>query len=92
MAKKSNNKSRRYEAVFIKKSPVTARAGKMVYIRKDFHETIYRLCSILNEKGISLSGYIDNVLAHHFEVHGDEITRLYNEKIQGINIIKKTQT
>ena len=91
MTKKSNNKSRRYEAVFTKKSPVTARTGKMVYIRKDFHETIQWICKVIGENEVSLSGYIDNVLKHHFETYENEINRLYDDKIKQVNIIKKVK-
>jgi len=91
---KEENKRRRgkeqdYETLFVKESEVTARTGKMVYIRRDFHDTIQSVCRVIGGSGVSLSGYIDNVLAHHFETYGGEITRLYNEKHKGINLSKK---
>lgn len=80
-----------YETLFIKPSAITARTGKMVYIRKDFHDSIKALCSVLESEGITLSGYIDNVLANHLNLYGNEMTRLYNEKHKGINIHKNQE-
>ncbi len=73
-----------YEALFIHGSPVTARTGKMVYIRTEFHDTIQRIVQVIGDNALSLSGFIDNVLAHHFDTYEAEITRLYEMKHRGI--------
>ena len=78
-----------YESLFIRESVMTARKGNLVYIRADFHDTLKALCSVLGNDGITISGYIDNVLAHHIETYGDDMNRLYNEKHKGLNINKK---
>lgn len=89
--KKKNRKQQSYEALFVKESGITARTGKMVYIRREFHSTIQSVCQVIGGNEVSLSSFIDNVLAHHFETYGNEITRLYNEKHKGINIIKNSE-
>lgn len=89
--RRKRGKEQDYESLFVKESPVTARTGKMVYIRREFHDTIQAVCRVVGENEVSLSGYIDNILAHHFETYGGEITRLYNEKHKGINIIKNIE-
>lgn len=78
-----------YETIFIREPRTVARAGKTTYIRQEFHDTIQSVCRVIGDGKVSLSGYIDNVLAHHFDTYGGEITRLYNEKHKGINILKK---
>ncbi len=78
-----------YETLFIREPRTIARMGKMVYIRQEFHDTIQSVCRVIGDGKVSLSGYIDNVLAHHFDTYGGEITRLYDEKHKGINILKK---
>ncbi len=50
----------------------------------------FKPCQIIGDNQVSLSSFIDNVLAHHFNTYGNEITRLYNEKHKGINILKNT--
>ena len=45
----------------------------------------------MESEGITLSGYIDNVLANHLNLYGNEMTRLYNEKHKGININKNQE-
>jgi Protein of unknown function (DUF3408). len=87
--RRKRNRESDYESVFIRESSVTARTGKMVYIRKDFHDTIQWICKVIAESEVSLSGYIDNVLKHHFDTYEEEIKRLYGDKIKRVNIIKK---
>ena len=90
-SRRRKGKEQDYETLFIKASAITARTGKMVYIRKDFHDSIKALCSVMESEGITLSGYIDNVLANHLNLYGNEMTRLYNEKHKGININKNQE-
>jgi hypothetical protein len=89
--KKKNKIQQSYETLFVKKSTLIAREGKMVYIRREFHNTIQAVCQVIGNNEVSLLSFIDNVLAHHFETYGDEISRLYDEKHNGINIIKNTE-
>ena len=87
--RRRRSKEQDYETLFIREPQTVARTGKMVYIRREFHDTIQSVCRVIGNGDVSLSGYIDNVLAHHFDTYGAEIIRLYNEKHKGINILKK---
>lgn len=69
-----------YETLFIKESNVTARLGKSVYIRREYHDRILKIIQVIGSNEISLFSYIDNVLAHHFDTFQDDITILYNQK------------
>jgi Protein of unknown function (DUF3408). len=73
-------KQQDYEPLFIKESNVTARLGKTVYIRKEFHDRILRIIQVIGNNEVSLFSYIDNVLVHHFDSFQDEITESYNNK------------
>ena len=73
-----------YESLFIRESTVTARLGKTVYIRKEFHDRILKIVQVIGGNEISLFSYIDNVLAHHFENFQDDITEAYNQKNSSI--------
>ena len=73
-----------YDTVFICGSNVTARLGKQVYIRKEYHERIQLILRVIGKDEVSLFSYIDNVLAHHFETYQAEITELYNEHNRSI--------
>ncbi len=72
-----------------RESTVTARTGKMVYIRNEFHDTLKALCNVFANDGITLSGYIDNVLAHHIDTYEAEMNRLHDGKYKGLNLNKK---
>jgi hypothetical protein len=66
-----------YEALFIRESNVTARLGKTVYIRKEFHDRIQKIVQVIRGNEVSLFSYIDNLIAHHFEMFQDDIIELY---------------
>jgi hypothetical protein len=69
-----------YEALFIRESNITARLGKTVYIRKEFHDRIQKIVRIIGADEVSLFSYIDNLIAHHFEMFQDDITELYRQR------------
>jgi hypothetical protein len=73
-----------YETLFIKESNITARLGKTVYIRKEFHDRIHKIVQVIGGNEVSLFSYIDNIIAHHFEVFQDDIVQSYNQKNSNI--------
>jgi hypothetical protein len=80
--KKIKVKNRKdYVALFIKESNTVARLGKTVYVRKEFHDRIQKIVQVIGNNEVSLSGYIDNVLALHFENYKEDISQLYRQKI-----------
>ena len=75
-------KQQEYESLFIRETDLPpARFGKSVYIRKDYHDRISQIISVIGSNEVSLFGYIDNVLTHHFENFGDEITQSFKKNI-----------
>lgn len=69
-----------YEALFFKTSEVKTRNGKVVYIRKEFHDRILKIVRVIGENDLSLFSYLDNVLEYHFTMFQDDITQLYRKK------------
>ena len=55
-----------YRRLFIREPEVKARAGKMAYVRPEFHDRIMRITRVIGHDRLSLSAYIDHVLTHHF--------------------------
>jgi hypothetical protein len=82
--KRKRNRGQDYEALFIRESNITARLGKTVYIRREFHDRIQKIVQVIGENEVSLFSYIDNLIAHHFEMFQDDIVRLYNRKNNSI--------
>jgi hypothetical protein len=70
-----------YENLFIRESNVTARLGKTVYIRKEFHDRILKIVQVVGGNEVSLFSYIDNVLAHHFDAFQEDISQAYKQNI-----------
>jgi hypothetical protein len=71
-----------YESLFIRESDLPpARFGKSVYIRKEYHDRISQIISVIGVNEVSLFGYIDNVLTHHFENFGNDITQSFKKNI-----------
>jgi hypothetical protein len=81
--KKKRNKQD-YETLFIRDSNITARLGKTVYIRKEFHDRIQKIVQVIGENELSLFSYMDNLITHHFDMYQDDIVRLYNQKNNNI--------
>ncbi|MBA5630358.1 DUF3408 domain-containing protein [Moheibacter lacus] len=79
--KKQNNN---YEELFFKKSETSARNGKTVYIRPEFHDRLNRIVQVIGEDKTSIYAYLDNLLEYHFEEFGDQIVKSYNEKYKPI--------
>ena len=78
--KKANRKE--YESLFIRESDLPpARYGKSVYIRKEYHDRISQIISVIGAKEVSLFGYIDNVLTHHFENFNEEIIQSFKKNM-----------
>jgi hypothetical protein len=73
-------KEKDYKSLFIKQSDETARAGKTVYVRGEFHERIRKIVQVIGENEVSIYSYIDNLIAYHFEMFQDDIVRIYNQK------------
>ena len=77
--RKSRNKEPDYRSLFLKEATIPARIGKTVYIRKEYHERIQLILRVIGKDEVSLFSYIDNVLAHHFDMFQEEIKRLYEQ-------------
>jgi Protein of unknown function (DUF3408). len=79
---KTNRKkvTKDYKSLFVKQSDKTARLGKTVYIRREFHDRILRITQVIGDNEISLFSYIDNVLVHHFDSFQEEIMKSYKNK------------
>jgi hypothetical protein len=70
-----------YESLFMRETDLPpARFGKSVYIRKEYHDRISQIVSVIGGNEVSLFGYIDNVLMHHFDNFKDDIIRSFKKK------------
>ena len=54
-----------YVRLFIHESPVCARLGKTIYLRKEFHERIQKIVQTIGNNEMSIFSYVDNVLEQH---------------------------
>lgn len=79
-SKRKKNKAQEYETLFFKDAAIKTRSGKVVYIRKEYHDRILKIVRVIGENEFSLFGYLDNLLEHHFNTYQDEITELYRKK------------
>ena len=83
--RRRKGKTQDYESLFIRTANgITAREGKTVYIRKQYHDRILKIVQVIGGNELSLFSYLDNVLEHHFASFQEEITTLYNRKNEGI--------
>lgn len=73
-----------YQSTFMQESSTTARSGKLVYVRKDYHERILRIIRVIGKDKFTLFGYIDRVLTRHFTEYEDEIKDLYKKSYEEV--------
>lgn len=67
-----------YEEQYLK--PVEIDRRRCVYIGKRNHAVLTALIRSLNHKGLTVGGYIDNVITEHLEKHKAEINHLYRRE------------
>ena len=48
-----------YETCFFRKAKSTTRNGKVVYIRKEFHERMMKIVQVIGENDYTLFDYLD---------------------------------
>ncbi|MBP1164560.1 MULTISPECIES: DUF3408 domain-containing protein [Chryseobacterium] len=73
-----------YDEKFLKYHTMSKRGDKSIYIRPEYHERLTRIIQIIADDQIPLYAYLDNILAHHFEMFEKEITEDFNNKYRPI--------
>lgn len=68
-----------YEEVFLQRKASVPR--RQTYISIEIYDKILRFLPVLT-RGMSVTAYIDNVLAHHLDLYKDEINEMYYIKTQ----------
>ena len=68
-----------YEAVFLQRKAGVPR--RQTYISSHLYEKILHFLPVI-AGGLSITGYIDNILTHHLEQYRDDINELYERKSQ----------
>lgn len=79
-SKKARGKLEQYEELFFTESLESARLGKGITIRPEFHENIMEILHLLGDTQVTLFSYVDNILAHHFETYEAELDEFYKER------------
>ncbi|MEJ8598823.1 DUF3408 domain-containing protein [Riemerella anatipestifer] len=73
-----------YESLFFSSGETSARNGKSVYIRPEFHRRIVQIVQIIGEDKISIYNYLDNLLEDHFNRYEKEIKKAFKDKYKPI--------
>ena len=75
-----------YESTFVCESNVTARLGKQVYIKKEFHDRIQKILHVVGGNEVTIASYLNNVLTYHFEQFQDDIVEAFNRHLKSYNL------
>lgn len=67
---------------FVKRTELPLRSPKTAYVRPAYHARIMRILSTIHKGELSLSGYIDHVLTHHFLYFEDAIRTVYGRELE----------
>ncbi len=74
----------KYQELFLINEFPSSRAGKVVYIRPEFHEVLLRITQLAKEEKTTLYSYLDNILKQHLQQYRSEITQYFNDKFKPI--------
>lgn len=79
----SDDGAEQYMDTFIRIKSLNFRKGPgQALIHKDIHTVLNRIVNIIGDNEISVSQYVNNVLAQHLEQYSELITKLLTEKFQ----------
>lgn len=81
---KKGESEEEYWELFIREVEMAARSGKLVYVRKEYHDRILRIIRVIGKDKLSLFGYIDHVLTQHFDEYEDVIKKLYKKHYEEV--------
>lgn len=71
-----------YESLFIRETPITGRKEKTTYLRSKFYRKIQDVILCYDNPNLSVFGYIDTVLAHHFDLYEQEIREILKRRFE----------
>ncbi|MDX4973913.1 DUF3408 domain-containing protein [Myroides odoratimimus] len=74
----------KYQELFLINDFPSTRAGKVVYIRPEYHEVLLRITQLAKEEKTTLYSYLDNILRQHLKEYNQEITQYFNDKFKPI--------
>ncbi|MEK6511201.1 DUF3408 domain-containing protein [Myroides odoratimimus] len=74
----------KYQELFLINDFPSTRAGKVVYIRPEYHEVLLRITQLAKEEKTTLYSYLDNILKQHLKEYSSEITQYFNNKFKPI--------
>ena len=78
--KKRSSMNLDYSDTFLARYELASRQG--LHLEKETIATIKRIIYSIGDERITVSGFVENVLRHHFEFYKDEVNRLHEEKLQ----------
>lgn len=81
---KKENSIIKYQDLFLINDFPSTRAGKVVYIRPEYHEVLLRITQLAKEEKTTLYSYLDNILKQHLKEYSQEITQYFNDKFKPI--------
>lgn len=75
-----------YDGTFVREANITARLGKQVYIKKEYHDRIQKMLHVIGGNEVSIASFLHNVLSHHFTLFQDEIAESFNRHMKDYNL------
>lgn len=67
-----------YGSTYLQRNEIKTR--QCVYISREVHNKVSKIVNVIADKEITVGGYIDSVLALHFEQHRDAINEMYKRQ------------
>lgn len=75
-----------YDGTFVCEANITARLGKQVYIRKEYHDRIQKILHIIGGNEVTIASFLDNVLTHHFTLFQEDIAESFKRHMKSYGL------
>ena len=69
-----------YRETYFQKVELTDR--QPLYVSRTTHEKLMRIVTVIGERKVTVSSYVENILLRHFDQYQDEINALYESHFQ----------
>lgn len=84
--KRKSKSNQSYEERFLLSVDPASRNGKSITLRREYYDKLSLLLKALRSE-MTLIGFVDNILTHHFEMYREEMDQLFRQHAE--NLFKK---
>ncbi|MBS9767097.1 MAG: DUF3408 domain-containing protein [Flavobacteriaceae bacterium] len=79
-----NNRKKSYKDIYLQGTNFTAREGKTVYVREEYHKKLLQIVQTIGGNKVAISDLLDNILESHFSKNKKKINEEFEKNYKPI--------